>query len=491
MYESFFGLRERPFAAAPRTDRYFPASSVETARRTIERCVDRAEGIAMLIGPPGSGKSVVAHLLAKRFQPTLSVVHLQNGRFRNCKALLQTILFELRLPYRDLEAGELRLALLDYLRTTDRCPNGLLLVVDEAHSLTLPQLEELHMISLPVGNGQPRLRLALIGSGGLEEKLTHPRLDSFSQRIVARCYLDALTLEETQAYVRAQLATVGGPQGLFPPEAVNSLHQATDGIPRLINQVCDHALVLAFAGGKRKLDARVVEEAWADLQQLPSPWADGRRAAEGDPSLPAPTIIEFGRLDEPDLAQDEEDVKQPAIHAWYGDLEQDEPAETLSTLEHHLQELEQDYHPAAASAAPSPVVSSTVAIDNPFAERFAEEEVVIDRFASLDDLGFRPEQMVTSVMSGELSRLLEPYDRGVPPRALNVVRPANSGPTSPDVRAESTGFSDESPTAIDPVLPEEPDLIVLEDNPEEIASSVHPIVKRQEYRQLFAKLRRG
>lgn len=492
MYESFFGLRERPFAAAPRADRYFPAGSIESARRVIERCVDRAEGIAMLIGPPGSGKSLVSHLLAKRFQSSLSVVHLQNGRFRNCKALLQTILFELRLPYREMETGELRLAVLDFLRTADRCPNGLLLVVDEAHSLTLPQLEELHMISLPVGNGQPRLRLALIGSPGLEEKLTHPRLDSFSQRIVARCYLEALTLEETQSYVRAQSAAVGGPQGLFPVEALTSLHQATDGIPRLINQVCDHALVLAFAGGKRKLDTRVVEEAWADLQQLPSPWADGRRATEGDPTLPAPTIIEFGRLDASDGSPEEEAeeaVERPAIHAWYGDLEQDEPAETLSTLEHHLQELQQDYHSAAAST--SSMANDAVTHDDPFAERFAEEEVVIDRFASLDELGFRPEQMVTSVMSGELSRMLEPYDRGTPPRELNVVGSAQSKCDAPNVRDEAAAVAVASPAATDPVLPDEPELIVIEDNPEEVVSSVHPIVKRQEYRQLFAKLRRG
>jgi len=491
MYESFFGLRERPFAAAPKTERYFPAGSIENARRTIERCVDRAEGIAMLIGPPGSGKSLVAHLLAKRFQASLSIVHLQNGRFRNCKALLQTILFELRLPYRDMESGELRLALLDYLRTPDRCPQGLLLVVDEAHSLSLAQLEELHTLSLPVGNGQPRLRLVLIGSGGLEEKLTHPRLDSFSQRIVARCYLDALTLEETQAFVRAQVASVGGSLNLFPVEAINSLHHATDGIPRLINQVCDHALVLAFAGGKRKLDARTIEEAWADLQQLPSPWTDGRRAAEGDPSLPAPTIIEFGRLDEGEVAaydEPEDEVERPAIHAWYGDLEQDEPAETLSTLEHHLQTLEQDYQPAAATAQ---FVGGGTTLENPFAEMFAEEEVVIDRFASLDELGFRPEQMVTTAMSGELSRLLQPYDRGTPAREFHVIRPASESAVATTAPATTATAVAEAPSSSDPVQPEEPDMIVLEDNPEELVQTIHPIVKRQEYRQLFAKLRRG
>lgn len=479
MYESFFGLRERPFAAAPKTDRYFPAASIEHARRAIERCVDRSEGVAMLVGPPGSGKSLVGQLLLGRFQASLSVVQLRNGRFRNAKALLQAILFELQLPYRDMESGELRLALLDYMRTPDRCPQGLLLIVDEAHSLSLAQLEELHALSLPAGQGQPGPRLTLIGAGALEEKLTHPRLDSFSQRIVARCYLEALSLEETQAYVRAQTASAGGSLNLFPAEAIHSLHHATDGIPRLINQVCDHALVLAFAGGQRRIDARTIEEAWADLQQLPSPWTDGRRAAEKDPSLPAPTIIEFGRLDEAAELDVQEDGPAPlAIHAWDDEPEHEEPAESLTTLEHHLQTLQRDYEAPAASASP---------VENPFAEPFAEEEVVIDRFASLDELAFRPEQMVTTAMSDELARLLQPHDRGAPRREFNVLRPASSMTESPTAAAVIVEESSSS----DPVQPEEPDLIVLEDNPDETSPTIHPIVKRQEYRQLFAKLRRG
>lgn len=486
MYETFFGLRERPFTAVPRADRYFPAASIETARRTIERCVDRAEGISLLIGAPGSGKSVVGHLLVKRFQSSLSVVFLQHGRFRNRKALLQAILFELRLPYRDLDEGELRLALQEYLRTPERCPQGLLLIVDEAHSLTSAQIEELHMLSLTTGNGQARVRLVLLGAAALEEKLTNPRLDAFSQRVVARCYLDSLTPDETVSYVRAQVAAVGGSPALFTADAVTSIQQATDGIPRLVNQVCDHAFVLAFAGGRKKIDAAVVEEAWADLQQLPTPWSHGRRGVEGDAAVVSPTIIEFGRLDEEEVLVAESDAPlslQPALHAWHGDLEQDEPVETLNAIEHHLHELEETYHTAPVGA---PAAAAEVKHD-PFGESFADEEVVLDRFASLGDIGFRTEQMVTSAMSGELSRLLQPYDRGESRPEYKVVAPPTS--STPTVITVESGPAVAQLT--DPVQPEEPEMIVLEDNPDEIAPPIHSIAKRQDYRQLFAKLRRG
>ena len=92
--------------------------------------------------------------------------------------------------------------------------------------------------------------------------------------VVARCYSsNRSTGGETQEYIHALIAAAGA-KGLrlFPAESCNSVYKATDGVPRLINQVCDHALLLACAGGKRQVEPGLVEEAWADLQQLPTPW---------------------------------------------------------------------------------------------------------------------------------------------------------------------------------------------------------------------------
>src|SRR5262245_43064035 len=115
MYESFFELNRRPFTAAPQPDLYYPAKAIETARRAIERCIDRAEGTAMVMGPAGCGKSHLCRWLAERFKSEFDVVVISNGRLTTRRALLQAILFELGLPYRRLEEAELRLALLDHL----------------------------------------------------------------------------------------------------------------------------------------------------------------------------------------------------------------------------------------------------------------------------------------------------------------------------------------------------------------------------------------
>ena len=169
----------------------------------------------------------------------------------------------------------------------------MLLIIDEAHTLPIRLLEELRMLTNVVRDGQSRVRLVLAGGSRLDERFAHPKLESFNQRVAARCYLPPMNRMETDDYVRAQLAVAGGAADvIFGDEAFRAIFQATDGIPRLVNQVCNHALTLACQAGCRKLEAVNIEEAWADLQQLPAPWHE--KSVEADNSR---AFIEFGQLD--------------------------------------------------------------------------------------------------------------------------------------------------------------------------------------------------
>ncbi len=294
MYEQFFGLNDRPFATAPAVKRYFAAGPAEAARSALLRCADRAEGIGLLVGPAGAGKTLLCQVLADQLRNRFGIVQLASGRICTRRNLFQAILFELGLPYRDMEEGELRLSLTDY--TMNRAPHtaGLLLIVDEAHTLPLRLLEEVRLLTNLARNGQPRVRLILAGAAKLEERLASPKLESFNQRIAVRCYLQSFSYDETVAYLKATIGSVGGKwEQVFSADALDAVYRATDGIPRLINQVCDHALMLSFVAGVRRLDKSGIEEAWSDLQQLPTPW-------NGDDGAPeaAPDIIEFGALDD-------------------------------------------------------------------------------------------------------------------------------------------------------------------------------------------------
>ena len=167
-----------------------------------------------------------------------------------------------------------------------------MLLVDEAHHLPLRLLDEIRSLTNLTRDMQPAVRMVLAGSHVLEERFASPKLESFSQRISVRCYLEAFQRSETQAYIQSRLSAGGG-QGseIFPAETCQMVHQATDGVPRLINQVCDHVLLLAYAAGIRRIEPAHVEEAWADLQQLPTPW-NAPATASGD------GMIEFGGLDD-------------------------------------------------------------------------------------------------------------------------------------------------------------------------------------------------
>src|SRR5262245_12378592 len=149
---------ERVFASYPLVARYFPATAVEDARQRLNRSIERGDGPGLVIGAPGSGKSLLLQVIATQFHEKFDVVLLAAARFCTRRALLQAILFELGLPYKVRDEGDLRLSLLDHLLSKD-CPAGLLLLVDEAQALPVPLLDELRILTNLVRAGVPRVRL--------------------------------------------------------------------------------------------------------------------------------------------------------------------------------------------------------------------------------------------------------------------------------------------------------------------------------------------
>ena len=324
MYETYFNLTERPFASVPRIDHYYPAAVIDAARNTLTRCVDRGEGVAMIVGPSGTGKSLLCQVLAEQFQKTFQVALLASTHLDTRRSLLQAILYELNRPYRGMDEGELRLSLVDYVTLNDDCSRGVVLLVDEAHHLPLRLLDEIRSLTNLTRDMQPAVRMVLAGSHVLEERFASPKLESFSQRISARCYLEAFQRSETQAYIQSRISACGGRGAeIFPAETCQMVHKATDGVPRLINQVCDHVLLLAYAAGhpadrtgpRRRGLGRLAAVAHA-LERA------GRPAAPtGD------SVIEFGGLDDGPL-------ELPPIAGKIAAAEETSPAEDARHAAH-------------------------------------------------------------------------------------------------------------------------------------------------------------
>ena len=190
MYESFFGFVKRPFLAASTLDRYFPATCIEQTFQTTSRAIQRGEGPVAIFGGTGLGKTMCCLRIAESVRRNFEVVMLASSQLITRRALLQSLLFELRMPYRDLTEGELRLSLMSRLQpSTENSTDGLVLVIDEAQTLSMKLLDEIRLLTNLVRNGIPRVRLVLCGTMRLEDCLSHPHMDSLNQRLAARCYL--------------------------------------------------------------------------------------------------------------------------------------------------------------------------------------------------------------------------------------------------------------------------------------------------------------
>jgi type II secretory pathway predicted ATPase ExeA len=500
MYEAYFRFSERPFAATPSPERYFPAASIEQAHKMLHRTIDRAEGAGMIVGPSGTGKTLLLQVLADEFRGRFSPVLLSSGRFATVRALLQGILFHLNRPYKQMDESELRLALIEYLAPSQMQDEGLLLLLDEAHAMSWRLLDEVRMITNLIHDGRPRVHVILAGSPKLEERFASPRLEAFAQRLAARCYLESFSRDETRAYLEWQINSAGGNAAkLFCDDAASVAHRATDGIPRLLNQVCDHALLLASLGGIRQISGKIVEEAWADLQQLPAPW----NATTGARAQPAKVIevqpAEAARVDSPHaipfsitsaFSAPESSVVE------FGSLELESAEVRLNALESHVQQLEEEFRPAGTIGPEVELVFRGGR--SPFGNEFTEEEVVLDRYASLEADLFHQRPVVTSHEGRELAALLAPQTIAI---AESVVKLPEEMPgwTASRHRAEPAEPTAARPASVavsesaaEPVDDDDLDLIVVEDNPDVVARlAPPPLVRKQEYRQLFAKLRRG
>jgi type II secretory pathway predicted ATPase ExeA len=339
MYESFFGLSRRPFSVYPDPSNLFPLPSQEQIVSALRDCVEHVDGIGMLVGEAGLGKTLLCRVLIQELEPVLQGVLLAHSNLPSKRALLQAILFELRQPYGGMDEQEARLALMNYLQA--RPKPSLLLVVDEAHGLAPELLEELRLLTNWTVGLKPLIHLVLAGQPLLEELLTGPEADLLNQRIARRGYLSPLSDEETACYVDHRLRWAGAePGSIFTAEALAAIHRATDGVPRSINLLCDQVLLMASERRIAPVTLAVVKEAWGELQQLPASWDYAGTSSDAS-NESTPGVVEFGAPDEAIGEPAEEDSPTEALGLCedVDDFEQldnlvDEPATTPSEWIH-------------------------------------------------------------------------------------------------------------------------------------------------------------
>ena len=266
MYEQRYGLARRPFPSTPDGDRYYPATSHEKALIALQRALDDDEGIVLLTGEPGTGKTLLGQLVLDRLSEGHVTALLTNSHLADRAALFQAVLYDLGLPYADRGEQTLRLRLTEQL--LKNCAEGkrTVLVVDEAQHLSADLLEELRLLTNLEGGGHKALQVVLIAHPSILDTLAQPALTALGQRLAARCRIEPLGVEEACDYLAHHLRQAGAkPERAIDDGALDVLARGTGGVPRRLNQAAHQALVLADAGELSCVDAEAALEALAML----------------------------------------------------------------------------------------------------------------------------------------------------------------------------------------------------------------------------------
>lgn len=263
MYETFFGFREKPFALAPDPEFLFLGKYHRRALTLLEYALSNGCGFALVTGRVGCGKTTIVRTMLARISQEFTVGLIANthGGLGN---LLPWIARSIGMKQIADNESELFDAFVDYLIEEYAAGRRVVLIIDEAQNLGAPALEQLRVLSNVNTGKDLLLQTILIGQPELRETLAQPQLRQFVQRIGIECHMEALSREETHAYLRHRLTIAGGDAALFPSDAIDLIHARTGGVPRLINQVCDTALVYAFGEQRKNVDIEIVAEVLDD-----------------------------------------------------------------------------------------------------------------------------------------------------------------------------------------------------------------------------------
>jgi len=214
-------------------------------------------GFTVITGEIGSGKTTLIRKLLEEIVDEVTVGLVSNTH-RNFGELLQWVLLAFGLEYRDKKKVELYHTLAEFIIREYGQGRNTVLIIDEAQNLSPEALEELRMLSNINADKDQVLQLILVGQPGLRDILRLPELCQFAQRIAVDYNLKPLSLEETWLYVRHRVGTAGGDPNLFDTKACAAVYYYTGGTPRLINILCDTALVYGFAEQKRRISADLI-----------------------------------------------------------------------------------------------------------------------------------------------------------------------------------------------------------------------------------------
>jgi general secretion pathway protein A len=267
MYKSFFGLKENPFNVNPDPRFLFLTQQIEEALAGLMYGIQTKKGFITLTGEVGTGKTtLINRLLDWLHQRQTRTAFLFNSRM-NTNQLFDFILAEFDIPCESRTKSQQLMKLNQWLLERYRHGETAVLIVDEAQNLSYPVLEEIRLLTNLETSTEKLLQIVLSGQPELEEKLKLPQVRQLRQRITLRCKTAPLTTEQTFDYISERLRIAGASGApIFGKEAVETIHLYSLGIPRVVNLLCEHALVNSYVDQKRVVTGKVIEDVAREFQ---------------------------------------------------------------------------------------------------------------------------------------------------------------------------------------------------------------------------------
>lgn len=282
MYADYFGFRELPFNNTPDPRFFFSTPDHEEALASLIYAVKERKGFVLLTGEVGAGKTLVTRLMVRHFDTQIAFANI-NHAIGGPGDLLEAICTEFELPFRaGSTINQLVRTLHDYLLAQFAQNVPVVLVLDEAQNFPVDAFEQLRMIGNLEADDAKLLQIAIVGQPELQRLFLSPELRQLRQRIFRSFHLPALNRKDSEAYIRHRLTVASGQDSeVFGDDAIEVIYKHSRGLPRIINTVCDNALLSAYSADRRTIDAQFVESVIAQMMLI------GRTASPEDgPAFP-------------------------------------------------------------------------------------------------------------------------------------------------------------------------------------------------------------
>ncbi len=286
MYNAFFGFRVNPFNLSPDPAFLYRSPQHEEALANLIYGVHSRKGFVVLTGEVGTGKTTMLECLRDYLDSQyVEFAFLFNSRI-SVDQFFEMIAYDLDLRCSAKSKTEVLFALNQLLVQQAQAGRTTVLIVDEAHNLEWDVLEEIRLLgNLENPHLGKLLQIILAGQPELDRKLDQPNLRQLKQRIVLRCSLRPFRVQETTEYINSRMDKAGMPQqAVFPDELIREIHLRSQGIPRLINTLCDNLLLTAFAGEQREANLSMLDEICQDMRLE---WPGHHLLPRGDSLFPA------------------------------------------------------------------------------------------------------------------------------------------------------------------------------------------------------------